>query len=296
MYNEIIVDETNQELIQYPDKQWKHFILHTVLNKTLFRYIPLHWHHALQFMYVIHGGVNVVIADKAITINQGDGIFINSNVVHEINECVDNTEYYCWNIELPEVSVNMEFDYVMSITNFAAKLPYIYLSSDDNEELKLLEIINEAGQIYERKPTYFKLDITIRYYEALKWLMSALQQKHDYIEYYFDKRVKLLIEYLHNYAHTKITLKTLSHLIHMSESETIKLFKQHVNQTPFQYLMNVRLERSISMLYGQQTYTVTEIAMACSFSTTSYFIQIFKNKYGMTPKQMQKNANAQSEN
>ena len=42
------------------------------------------------------------------------------------------------------------------------------------------------------------------------------------------------------------------------------------------------------MLYGQQTYTVTEIAMACGFSTTSYFIQIFKNKYGMTPKQMQK--------
>ena len=66
-----------------------------------------------------------------------------------------------------------------------------------------------------------------------------------------------------------------------------------MHQTPFQYLTNVRLERSINMLYGQQTYTVTEIAMACGFSTTSYFIQIFKNKYGMTPKQMQKNVGLQ---
>ena len=289
----MILGESNEELIQYPDKQWKHFILHTVLNKTLFGYIPLHWHHALQFMYVIKGGVDVFIADKSIRIKQGDGIFINSNVVHEIREHIEATEYYCWNIELPEVSHNMEFDYVMSITNFVAKLPYIYLSADDKDGAKLLEIINEAGQIYERQPTYYKLDITIRYYETLKWLMSALQQNHDHSEYFFDTRVKLLIEYLHNHAHTKITLKTLSHLIHMSESETIKLFKQHVHQTPFQYLTNVRLERSINMLYGQQTYTVTEIAMACGFSTTSYFIQIFKNKYGMTPKQMQKNVGLQ---
>ncbi|MCE3332759.1 helix-turn-helix domain-containing protein, partial [Staphylococcus aureus] len=32
---------------------------------------------------------------------------------------------------------------------------------------------------------------------------------------------------------------------------------------------------------------VTEVAMDCGFSTTSYFIQVFKDKYKVTPKQFQ---------
>ena len=39
MYQEIIVENTREELIQFPDKQWKHIILHTYLNRTIFGYI-----------------------------------------------------------------------------------------------------------------------------------------------------------------------------------------------------------------------------------------------------------------
>ena len=41
MYQEIIVENTREELIQFPDKQWKHIILHTYLNRTIFGYIPI---------------------------------------------------------------------------------------------------------------------------------------------------------------------------------------------------------------------------------------------------------------
>ncbi|MCC4221820.1 AraC family transcriptional regulator [Staphylococcus saprophyticus] len=50
----------------------------------------------------------------------------------------------------------------------------------------------------------------------------------------------------------------------------------------------VRLERSISILYNLRSYSITEVDMTCGFLTTSYFIQVFKNKYGITPKQFQK--------
>ncbi|SUM34983.1 transcriptional regulator [Staphylococcus gallinarum] len=74
----------------------------------------------------------------------------------------------------------------------------------------------------------------------------------------------------------------------MSESETIKLFKQYMQQTPFQYLLNFRLEQSIDMLCSNSEYTITEIALGCGFSTTSYYIKLFKVKYGETPKQYQR--------
>ena len=32
LYSEIIVTDTREELVQYPNQQWKHVVLYTVLN------------------------------------------------------------------------------------------------------------------------------------------------------------------------------------------------------------------------------------------------------------------------
>ncbi|MEW4415743.1 helix-turn-helix transcriptional regulator [Staphylococcus capitis] len=72
----------------------------------------------------------------------------------------------------------------------------------------------------------------------------------------------------------------------ISSSETIKLFKRYVGMTPFQYLLHYRLEKCAKQLKLTHN-NVTEVAMDCGFSTTSYFIQMFKDKYKVTPKQFQ---------
>lgn len=81
-------------------------------------------------------------------------------------------------------------------------------------------------------------------------------------------------------------LSELSHMVHMSEAETIKLFKRFAGDTPFNFLQNYRLEQSAKQLMYHHK-NVTEVAMDCGFSTTSYFIQNFKQKYSLTPKQFQ---------
>ncbi|KKD24844.1 transcriptional regulator [Staphylococcus cohnii subsp. cohnii] len=288
MYQEIIVENTREELIQFPDKQWKHIILHTHLNRTIFGYIPIHWHHALQFMYVVNGTLDVSIGDDTFNIKKGDGLFINSNVVHELTSEFSQTEYYCWNIEIPETINYLEFNHVSEIINKAHYVPYIYLSQDDKQQRELLEIINSAGQIYEKQNSYFELDITAKYYKAIKWLLLHFAVVNEQKRYYFDYRIKRLITYLQNHFHKKISLQMLSDEIHMSKSETVRCFKFYVNQTPMQYLVNLRLEHSVRMLRSKQSYTITDIAMACGFSTTSYFIKVFKEKYKLTPKQFQK--------
>ena len=56
--------------------------------------------------------------------------------------------------------------------------------------------------------------------------------------------------------------------------------------TPFQYLLHYRLKKGAKQLKLTHN-NVTEVAMDCGFSTTSYFIQMFKDKYKVTPKQFQ---------
>ncbi|MDT3973920.1 AraC family transcriptional regulator, partial [Staphylococcus saprophyticus] len=103
-----------------------------------------------------------------------------------------------------------------------------------------------------------------------------------------DYRVKQMMSYIHKHFQDKITLGPLSQNIYLSEAEAIRLFKKYVKQTPFEYLLRYRLEQSKSILDKDSLSTITEIAMACGFSTTSYFIKVFKARYGMTPKQYQK--------
>ncbi|UXV28426.1 AraC family transcriptional regulator [Mammaliicoccus sciuri] len=288
MYTEIIVEETREELIQYPYKNWHHIILHTVLNKTLYGYIPIHWHSALQYVYIINGELKVGIGEELIHIPKGHGLFINSQVVHEINESVSDTEYFCWNIDLADMYKQIEMEYLTQVLELAHKIPYIYLSPNLSEHQMLINIIKEAGDKFDKKEQHFKLDISICYYESLKHLINIMSQIETDAHYYFDQRIKTLIKYIQDHYQSKITLNDLSENIHMSKSETVRLFSKYVHQTPFQYILNYRLEKSVSMLNKHTDKSITDISYACGFSTTSYFIQKFKERYGQTPKQFLK--------
>ena len=71
MVSEIIINEDLEEKINYPDRRWPHVILHTSLSETLLGYIPLHWHYALQFMYVTNGVIKVKLAENTLEIHEG---------------------------------------------------------------------------------------------------------------------------------------------------------------------------------------------------------------------------------
>ena len=68
----------------------------------------------------------------------------------------------------------------------------------------------------------------------------------------------------------------------------IKEFKQHTGMTIVQY------QRKAKLLYASQLlinsgYTVMEIAGKLGFDSLSHFLRIFKQEYGMTPKEYRKN-------
>lgn len=79
--------------------------------------------------------------------------------------------------------------------NKAHHVPYIYLSQDDKQQQELIEIINSAGQIYENQNLYFELEITAKYYKAIKWLLLHSAVVNEQKRYYFDYRIKRLMTF-----------------------------------------------------------------------------------------------------
>lgn len=93
----------------------------------------------------------------------------------------------------------------------------------------------------------------------------------------------LILQYLNEY-HTNITLSDLTEHFNRSNSHISHLFKKENGMTIRAYCNNLKLEDAKKLLLNSDI-TITEIAFDVGFNDTSYFIYLFKKKFGISPLQ-----------
>ncbi|MCP4205347.1 MAG: helix-turn-helix domain-containing protein [bacterium] len=62
-----------------------------------------------------------------------------------------------------------------------------------------------------------------------------------------------------------------------------RVFRSILGETLGQFVKRLRLERALRMLSHQQHRSLTEIALACGFASSSDFSRSFKQRYGVRP-------------
>lgn len=71
----------------------------------------------------------------------------------------------------------------------------------------------------------------------------------------------------------------------LSEFHFYRSFRQAYDITPYQYILNKRLELA-NELIRQGTMSITEISLHCNFPDLFTFSKAFKRKYGLSPSRM----------
>jgi AraC family transcriptional regulator len=66
----------------------------------------------------------------------------------------------------------------------------------------------------------------------------------------------------------------------------IRLFKQSTGLTPYQYVLQQRIERAKQLL-RQGNRAIADVALECGFTSQSNFTRAFRRATGMTPKAYQ---------
>jgi len=61
-----------------------------------------------------------------------------------------------------------------------------------------------------------------------------------------------------------------------------RIFAKHLNLTPMRYWLELRLDRARNLLL-QSEASVSEIAVACGFSSISHFSKVFRARFGYSP-------------
>ncbi len=96
-----------------------------------------------------------------------------------------------------------------------------------------------------------------------------------------------VIDYMKANLTQDLSILDLATLTSMSESHFSRSFKQSVGITPYQYLMQQRVERAKQLL-KQQTISISDIALDCGFANQTHLTKVFRQMTGMTPKAYQK--------
>lgn len=88
--------------------------------------------------------------------------------------------------------------------------------------------------------------------------------------------------YIDAHYNEALGLEKLSDIVHLHPNYLHRQFKSAIGKTPLQYQTAIRLKHAYNLLLTTDD-KLMEICGKCGFNTESYFISLFKKKYGLTP-------------
>lgn len=102
-----------------------------------------------------------------------------------------------------------------------------------------------------------------------------------------SKEVKKAIDFIKSNQDFNFSLTDICKEVNFSLYHFIRIFKAQTGQTPYEYIINLKINKAKHLLLDKNL-SVTEISFMSGFSSNSHFATIFKKKVGVAPTQYRK--------
>lgn len=94
-------------------------------------------------------------------------------------------------------------------------------------------------------------------------------------------------EYIDNNLDQQICINSLSEKLNISNRQLQRFFRDVLNTTPTAYIAARKLNQA-SRMFEEKYCSINEIAYKLGYTDPSYFSKVFKNQFGITPKEYRK--------
>ncbi|MPM68318.1 HTH-type transcriptional activator RhaR [bioreactor metagenome] len=150
--------------------------------------------------------------------------------------------------------------------------------------------MTQIAAIYEEKGGGYELEIASRL--PLMWLLLIKNKpQSDLAPSRKNEAARSILSYIEGHSGEQLTLSDIALAVSFSTAECCRIFKKVTGQTIFSYLQSYRLTKGTELLLAGGL-PVSQIAYEIGFCSTSYFIEVFKRQFGMTPLQYRKKSEA----
>ena len=98
-----------------------------------------------------------------------------------------------------------------------------------------------------------------------------------------DKVIEQLEAYIHSHLAQELGRQQLAEYVYLSPDYLARLFRQQKGVQLSEYIIRARMEKGRQLL-EETDLPVSEVALAVGYVNPAYFIKVFRERYGVTPK------------
>jgi len=278
----IKIRENQMEEIEDIRPEYPYTCHHVQMRDTK---VPWHWHEELEFDRVLKGKILLRTAGRTAEFGPGEGFFTNSNVLVSIEgdqETVIKSHLFHPVFLSGHYHSIFETKYINPVLH-NRKLEIIELRGNTPSQKEILTLLQKAERLWNETDQ----ELTIRNIFSDIWLALLEEISHLHtgkiaVSSQDQERLLSMITYMQEHFAEKVSLEQVAAAAMISVRECIRCCKKGIGMTPYEYLLDYRLEMAKKML-KQTNRSVLDIANDTGFSSSAYFGKIFRRSLGMTP-------------
>lgn len=217
----------------------------------------LHAHPHTEITLVLIGSVTIIVDGTTITLNEGDFVIMPPNTMHEGSS---NAKYVDTSIIISG----------LDLTN----KPIIL--HDYGEVLK--KLMDVTMKVYTEKEDDYRIICESLASTISRYVGKAI--RHDILFPGLSEFKNLLYE---NISNPDFSLSSAISNTGYNDDHFRRRFKRAMNETPLEYLTNLRLNRARDLLLQPDYHSIEQVALSCGFSDSFYFSTCFKKHVGCSP-------------
>jgi AraC-like DNA-binding protein len=259
-------------------------------------FVNWHWQTELEFSYVQEGAVELQVLESVYTVSEGQGFFVTPGRLHMIKPVAGTEGIYftviCHPCMIYGHNGSLIYQNYMEPIIKSPLYDILIFTEDNNWQNIIMQRLQHILMLYTRKSNAYELFIKDELINI--WLQmvnntfeSGFMQARPLTSPEEQEKTTILINFIRNRYQEKITLADMASSIHVSRGECCRFFQRMIHMSPFTYLNDYRISRSISLL-EENKMNISSISEEVGFSSINYFTSIFKKRMRCTPREYQK--------
>lgn len=285
-YDDLYVQE-NFGTLDYPVE-----VSYLDLSKSYMNRIRWHWHEEMEVLIINNGLAEVCTDDASYSLQPGQGIIINQNVMHSISSmnqknCTFYSLVFHPDFLFGHKNSYLQTRFLLPIQNFHL-FKILVMNEENSWHERMMDAVNDT--IAANVTKQFGYEVATKGHLCRFW--SELVARLPQIETapppqvsLDEQRVKQAMLFIRKNHAEAISLEEIAESIHISKSECCRCFSRTLQMTPFEYLMKYRIfEATKKMIeHLSDPMSIADIALSVGFNNVSYFNKLFKKFLGCTP-------------
>ena len=250
--------------------------------------VDWHWHATLEINVCASGLLKTSTQRGEYIVREGDAVLVNANVLHR-NEAYEGApgvrvQTHMFDRSLVAAAELPQRRYVAPVVE-CTLLDALPLFRENAEHRAVLEALDRAFEAASEEKDGYELEICGLLNRAWQGVYAqalpviGARQPLPRME---TARLKQMLGFIRDHYAEDISPADIAAAAGVCERECFRCFKQELGTTPLSSLTDFRVRKAAELL-RETDRSVTDIASACGFATSSYFGKVFRRRMNLSP-------------